>query len=381
MKSKTIWHVGGYNRNYGDFVLLESIRENLEKQSDIPLNFVNVDCQSTHFFPELIDELNETADMLLIGGGGFIMNRHEDNSLSGWQWSIKNEDIAKINVPIVVYGIGYNKFNYDNRGFKKQMNQSLIITQKSAKLFSVRNNGTKEELITRGLNENDIEVIPDPGMFISPRFINVKFLNSGRMLIGLNFVSDRPQYTYPDDYNNTKNIIMENLINSCKYFVEKYNALIINIDHIPVLDEEVNIKFKNELGPNNYLVLSEEIPEIYPPSLINSHFFAYIYTKMNVVIGMRGHSNIISFGMGTPFISMGSHNKNRFFTKEIGEEKYLIDLRDYKNTAKCDIIIKQVEGLLQDKECKNRTLERRNELEKKFIDFNNKIIRILKEEQ
>ena len=102
---------------------------------------------------------------------------------------------------------------------------------------------------------------------------------------------------------------------------------------------------------------------------------------MNVVIGMRGHSNIISFGMGTPFISMGSHNKNRFFTKEIGEEKYLIDLRDYKNTAKCDIIIKQVEGLLQDKEYKNRTLKRRNELEKKFIDFNNKIIRILKEEE
>lgn len=381
MKSKTIWHVGGYNRNYGDFVLLESIRENLEKQSDIPLNFVNVDCQSTHFFPELIDELNEKADMLLIGGGGFIMNRHEGNSLSGWQWSIKNEDIAKIKVPIVVYGIGYNKFNYDNRGFKKQMNQSLIITQKNAKLFSVRNNGTKEELITRGLNENDIEVIPDSGMFISSRSINAKFLNSGRMLIGLNFVSDRPQYTYPDDYNNTKNIVMENLINACKYFVEKYNALIINIDHIPVLDEEVNIKFKNELGSNNYLVLSEEIPEIYPPSLINSHFLAYIYDKMNVVIGMRGHSNIISFGMGTPFISMGSHNKNRFFTKEIGEEKYLIDLRDYKNTAKCDIIVKQVEGLLQDKEYKNRTLKRRNELEKKFIDFNNKIIRILKEKE
>ena len=381
MKSKTIWHVGGYNRNYGDFVLLESIRENLEKQRDIPLNFVDVDCQSTHFFSELIDELNEKADMLLIGGGGFIMNRHEDNSLSGWQWSIKNEDIAKIKIPIVVYGIGYNKFNYDNRGFKEQMNQSLIITQKKAKLFSVRNNGTKEELIKRGLNENDIEVIPDSGMFISPRPINAKFLNSGRMLIGLNFVSDRPQYTYPDDYNNTKNIVMENLIETCKYFVEKYNAVIINIDHIPVLDGELNTKFKNGLGADNYLVLSEEIPEIYPPSLINSHFLAYIYEKMNIVIGMRGHSNIISFGMGTPFISMGSHNKNRFFTKDIGEERYLIDLRDYKNTAKCDIMIKQVEGLLQDKEYKNRTLKRRNELEKKFKDFNNKIIRILKEKE
>lgn len=381
MKSKTIWHLGGYNRNYGDFVLLESIRENLEKQSDIPLNFVNIDCQSTHFFTELIDELNEKADMLLIGGGGFIMNRHEDNSLSGWQWSIKNEDIAKIKVPIVVYGIGYNKFNYDNRGFNEQMNQSLILTQNSAKLFSVRNTGTKEELIARGLNENNIEVIPDSGMFISPCPINADFLNSGRMLIGLNFVSDRPQYTYPDNYDNTKRIVMENLINACRHFIEKYNALIINLDHIPVLDEEVNIEFKNKLGNDNYLVLSEEIPEIYPPSLVNSHFLAYIYKKMNVVIGMRGHSNIISFGMGTPFVSMGSHNKNRFFAKEIGEEKHLIDLRDYKNNAKCDIIIKQVEGLLQDKEYKDRTFKRRKELEKKFIDFNDKIIRILKEEK
>lgn len=333
------------------------------------------------FFTELIDELNEKADMLLVGGGGFIMNRHEDNSLSGWQWSIKNEDIAKIKVPVVVYGIGYNKFNYDNRGFKEQMNQSLTLTQTKAKLFSVRNSGTKEELISRGLNENKIEVIPDSGMFISPRPINADFLNSGRMLIGLNFVSDRPQYTYPDDYNNTKKKVMENLINACKYFIEKYNALIINIDHIPVLDEEVNIEFKSKLGNDNYLVLSEEIPEIYPPSLVNSHFLAYIYKKMDVVIGMRGHSNIISFGMGTPFVSMGSHNKNRFFAKEIGEEKYLIDLRDYKNNAKCDIIIKQVEGLLQDKEYKDRTLKRRNELEKKFIDFNDKIIRILKEEK
>lgn len=381
MKSKTIWHLGGYNRNYGDFVLLESIRENLEKQSDIPLNFVNIDCQSTHFFTELIDELNEKADMLLIGGGGFIMNRHEDNSLSGWQWSIKNEDIVKIKIPIVIYGIGYNKFNYDNRGFKEQMNQSLILTQNKSKLFSVRNTGTKEELITRGLNANNIEVIPDSGMFISPRSINADFLNSGRMLIGLNFVSDRPQYTYPDDYDNAKNIVMENLINVCKFFIEKYNALIINIDHIPVLDEKVNIEFKNKLGNDNFLVLSEEIPEIYPPSLVNSHFLAYVYKKMNVVIGMRGHSNIISFGMGTPFISMGSHNKNRFFAKEIGEEKYLIDLRDYKNNAKCDTIIEQVEKLLQDKEYKDRTFKRRNELEKMFIDFNNKIIRILKEEK
>ncbi len=380
MKSKTIWHVGGYNRNYGDFVLLESIRENLQKQSDIPLNFVNVDCQSTHFFEELINQLNEKADMLLIGGGGFIMNRHEDNSLSGWQWSIKNENISQIKVPIVVYGIGYNKFHYDNRGFKEQMNESLILTQKHSKLFSVRNNGTKEEVLSRGLDINKIEVIPDSGMFITPMKIKTNFLNSGKMLIGLNFVSDRPQYTYPEDYNESKNQILNNLINTCKFFITHHNAIIINIDHIPELDKEVNNLFKKELGEDNYLVLSEQLPEIYPPSLINSHYLAYIYKCMDVVIGMRGHSNIISFGMETPFISMGTHNKNRFFTKDIGEEKYLIDLRDYQNTATSDIIIKKIQELINDKNYKKRTKIKKEQLKKDFMEFNQKIIDILKED-
>ena len=380
MKSKTIWHVGGYNRNYGDFVLLESIRENLQKQSDVPLNFVNVDCQSTHFFEELINQLNEKADMLLIGGGGFIMNRHEDNSLSGWQWSIKNENISQIKVPIVVYGIGYNKFHYDNRGFKEQMNESLILTQKHSKLFSVRNNGTKEEVLSRGLDINKIEVIPDSGMFITPMKIKTNFLNSGKMLIGLNFVSDRPQYTYPEDYNESKNQILNNLINTCKFFITHHNAIIINIDHIPELDKEVNNLFKKELGEDNYLVLSEQLPEIYPPSLINSHYLAYIYKCMDVVIGMRGHSNIISFGMETPFISMGTHNKNRFFTKDIGEEKYLIDLRDYQNTATSDIIIKKIQELINDKNYKKRTKIKKEQLKKDFMEFNQKIIDILKED-
>lgn len=92
------------------------------------------------------------------------------------------------------------------------------------------------------------------------------------------FVSDRSKYTYPNDYNNKKNIVMGNLVYACQYFIEKYNVLIININLIPVLDEEINIEFKNKkLGKENYLVLSEEISEIYTPSLVNSHFLAYIY--------------------------------------------------------------------------------------------------------
>ena len=380
-KSKIIWHVGGYNRNYGDFVLLESIRENLERHSNIPLSFVNVDCQSTHFFDELIDQLNKKADMLLIGGGGFIMHRHEDNSLSGWQFSVKNDNIEKIKVPIVVYGIGYNKFNYDNRGFNDNMNKSLKLIQEKSNLFSVRNIGTKNELIKRGLNENDIEVIPDSGMFITPFKIDSKLLRTNRMLVGLNLVSDRPNYTFPPDYNEKQMIFYKELIEVCKYLIKNKNALIINLDHIPSLDDEVNKIFKLALGEDNYKVLSQEVPQIYPPSLVNSHYLAYFYKKMDLVLGMRGHSNIISFGMGTPFISIGSHNKNRFFLNEIGESEYLIDIRDFNNNIKCDIIIEKIEKLLADKDYKYRTDTKRKELYSNFCKFNSKIIDILKEDK
>lgn len=379
MKSKVIWHVGGYNRNYGDFVLLRSIRDNLQQLTKTPLKFVSIDCQNTHFDLKLIEELNATADMLIIGGGGMVMNRHEDNSLSGWQWSIHSEDINKIKVPIIIYGIGYNKFNYDNRGFQTQLNESLKIAQKVAKLFSVRNNGTKDELISRELNADKMIVIPDSGMFITPKPIKVKFLNSNRMLVGINFVSDRPQYTYPPEFEKTRKVILDNIINTCKYLIQKYNALIVNIDHIPSLDFETNELFKCELGKDNYIVLSKEVPKIYPPSLSGAPYLAYIYSKMDLVLGMRGHSNIISFGMETPFLSIGSHNKNFFFTSQIGEEEYLINLRNYQQTATTECIIRKVEQLLKDSNYKKRTAKKRNQLKREFDDFNKKIINILEE--
>ena len=85
--------------------------------------------------------------------------------------------------------------------------------------------------------------------------------------------------------------------------------------------------------------------------------------------------------MGTPFISIGSHNKNRFFLEDIHEEKYLIDLRNYKKNATCDIIIKKIEELLHDKDYLLRTSKRKKELEAQFTKFNESIIDILKEKK
>ena len=57
--------------------------------------------------------------------------------------------------------------------------------------------------------------------------------------------------------------------------------------------------------------------------------FADIYRQMDLVIGMRGHSNIVPFGLGTPVVGLGSHNKNRFFLAQIGAEKAMINTQTF----------------------------------------------------
>ena len=279
MRAKNIWHLGGYNRNFGDFVLLESIRQNLSNISDIPLNFFPIDCQSTHFFEKIIDRMNVEADKLLIGGGGFIFNKQEDNSLSGWQWSIKTENIKKIKIPIVVYGIWFNKFWGDTRDFKPQMNGNLIETQKISSLFSVRNSGTKKELVQRGLLDNKIDIILDAGSFLVPKEIHIPHLDNSRLKIGINFVSDRPHYTYPEDSEKTKLFIFNNLIEVCKYLIKNYDAIIVNIEHILYIDKLTNTYFKEKLGAENYVSLAEDFGNIYPPSLLYAPYLVDVIGK------------------------------------------------------------------------------------------------------
>ena len=72
-----------------------------------------VDSQRTYFHQGLVDQMNEEADLILIGGGGLIFFRPEDESASGWSFNIEMEKLRGISKPIVVYAVGYNRFGFD----------------------------------------------------------------------------------------------------------------------------------------------------------------------------------------------------------------------------------------------------------------------------
>ena len=325
-EKRVIYHVGAWAGNFGDSVLQRSIVENLQSVSPYDLEFRPIQAQQTDVVGELIDEINRDGDILLVGGGGLIFNRPQDKSLSGWQFSSNVGDLDRIEVPIVVYAVGYNQFAFDPFRFSEQTIEHLQKTVDRAALFSVRNNGSRRDLEALGVKGN-IEVIPDPGMFIKPREVTIPQLNPKRLKIGVNWTTDRAELAFPEPWEVHKEKALSGLVEACAGLSERHDAQIIYISHMHRFDTELIDRLRAG-GVKDLLILEEALPSLFPACLATAPEFADVYRQMDLVIGMRGHANIVPFGQGTPIIGFSSHRKVRYFLEDVGLERYMIDLGD-----------------------------------------------------
>lgn len=377
MTKKRICHVGAWSGNFGDNILQTSIKDQL-LEFNSKLEFVYYNCQKTEFTKELIKNINNTCDLLLIGGGGLIFNRPQDKSKSGWQWNIDINDIDNINIPIVVYGIGYNKFEYDKNEFKSITNEHLVKTVAKSTLFSVRNNGTKEYLVSIGCNPSKIEVIPDPGMFAKNFKIDIPGLNGSKIKIGLNWTTDREDQTFPTPWLDSKRFFQKELIKALNHISKEFAVQFVYIGHMSYeFDKDIIEIFKDGLN-DTPIIIDECLKEIYPPEIgKKAGNLVDVYRQMDLVLGMRGHSNIVSFGQNTPCIAIGSHRKLRYFKYNICDEGNIIDVRDIKNINEekiYNLIRKNIEQLDERKDILSKELAKQRKIE---MDFNKKIMSII----
>jgi polysaccharide pyruvyl transferase WcaK-like protein len=52
---------------------------------------------------------------------------------------------------------------------------------------------------------------------------------------------------------------------------------------------------------------------------------------MDLVIGMRGHAQMIPFGTNTMILTLGTHNKMKWFLEDINALEWYIDIRNTEN--------------------------------------------------
>ncbi len=361
-----VWHIGAWNRNVGDWALAYQMHRLLNEQArtrNLHLTFYLVDSQRTFFHPAMVDQINEEADLVLVGGGGLIFFRPEDQSVSGWSFNIAPSDLDRIRCPIVVYGIGYNKFLYDQNEFPEVTDRHLRQLQSRAKLFSVRNYGTRQILIEQfGLNAQSIEVIPDAGVCLYDRPIEIPARSKNKPVIAINWAGDRPHFRYPVPAEENARHFMDVVKTGLLRCVKELDAQIMFLPHLLHVDSDCYKEFSEGFPSGSMFATHEELPFLYPPpgEILYPHvpFFTNIYRQADLVIGMRLHACVLAFGAETKFIPLGSHPKLRYFLQDVNVPDYSVALVDRQEDT-ADRVFEKIRSCLRDEkydECLKRSL-------------------------
>jgi hypothetical protein len=257
------------------------------------------------------------------------------------------------------------------------MDGHLRRTQETAALFSIRNEGTRAELTRRGLEGAAMPVLPDSGMFVDPSPIALPGSDGGGVTIGVNWAGDRVEQRWPGAPEETAAAVARSLAEALRdVLAARGGGRVLWVPHLMEIDRHARTVFEDVLGAS-LIDLEREMAHIYPPSLYQVPFLADIYRQCDLVIGMRGHANIIPFGVGTRVIGIGSHNKNRFFLEEIGEPQALIDVRRYPDGCGTDDMRALIDRVLDDDGMPQRLADRRAAFVEIADAFNRKALALI----
>jgi polysaccharide pyruvyl transferase WcaK-like protein len=324
---KTICHLGAWHGNMGDAVLLKSIQERLTKAAQaagLELRFVPLNVQWTRVDSALVKKINAKCDLLLIGGGGLFLYKPESRSRSGWQLDITLKEIGEIDIPMVIYGMGYNQFALGGQEMPGIANEVLAALVDKAELFAARDEGSHKAFEERGARPGKILVIPDPAMWLKPEPVAIPGFNNEAINIGINLAADRLAWRYPAPATDNARAWTKILAQAVKQLIDGRGGAVYYIPHMLRTDAIYWDALKDVLG-NKIFDIGVLLPQLFPPRLASAKKFVGVYSQMSAVIGMRGHANIIAFGTNVPILAVSSHNKNRFFMEQIGMDRYVVD--------------------------------------------------------
>ena len=186
--------------NLGDTVLSQCVRRTLRQLCGFKTyNLIVVNKPVTD---EAIEKINKTK-MLVIGGGGLFLPDTNENSISGWQWAISEDQLKRIKVPVILYTVGYNYFRGQSSNELFEKNLRLIISK--SKFVGLRNSGSCQA-VKSILEEGEKASMSFPEIVYQPctttliRRIYPELPPKKRTgKIGINIAFDREKLRFGDD--------------------------------------------------------------------------------------------------------------------------------------------------------------------------------------
>lgn len=300
-------HISAFSYgNAGDTLLPVVLR-------DLFSNTVGVkkwkNCNVHTFVDEKLVKSYNQSDLIVIGGGGLFLSDTMPNDVSGWQWNCSIDALTKINKPLVAFAIGYNRFRGQD-DFKPIFTDHLNAFVDKAVFVGIRNHGSIEKLkpyLKTDELRNKLVYQPCMTTLIAKIYADYLQFDKKEDFVAFNCAFDRQSLRSSDDsyLKSIAKVALEfSKLTSIKYY-----------SHMP--SDEKALPYFDELGIKYELVRLNNVKQI-----------VECYSKPRLVIGMRGHAQMIPFGCLTPIVSIISHDKMQWFLDDIEHPNWGADVLD-----------------------------------------------------
>lgn len=309
-KKMILSHVTYYaGANAGDIALSQCVRREFEKKyTQVNWNIINV---RESVDDKKIDTIN-SSQALVIGGGGLFLPDSNPNLVSGWQWAISSEQLQKIKVPMLIYSVGYNYFR--GQESTELFQKNLIALCEKVKFIGLRNTGSIEavkNIIPEKLHEK-VMFQPCTTTVIRKIYGNAIPKKVTSKKVAFNLAFDREKRRFGE---NMEKILVE--IAKAAKMIEERGYEIVLVYHVwndqrikPYMDS-IGVKYKEK-----------DLSSSFPKDIYK------FYNGIEFVIGMRGHSQMIPFGLNCEILSLVTHEKMRWFLEDIDAVDWQIDLME-----------------------------------------------------
>ncbi|MGW3353794.1 glycosyltransferase [Streptomyces bungoensis] len=250
---------------------------------------------------------------LVIGGGGLFIPDTMPNGNSAWQWNVPDEHLKAVDVPVMVFAVGFNAF--DGQSYRaRRFNESLRLLVEKSAFFGLRNHGSiarVRSLLPPGLHD---KVVFQPCPTTVMRHLVAGWTDPLHRedTVLLNAAYDRAGLRFGHDYGH--------------FLAELAKAVRAIGAHTEVRcvahsldDERIAFDLRREHG------ISLPVVPMYD---FSGDEIRETYARTRLVIGMRGHAGMIPFGVGTPIISLISHPKMAYFLSDIERPEWGVSVHE-----------------------------------------------------
>jgi polysaccharide pyruvyl transferase WcaK-like protein len=289
--------------NAGDTAIGQSFKYLFKKEfTDSKIRFKN--CRII-FTEKDISEIN-SADILFVGGGGLFLYDSFPNLVSDWQWGISEDLLDKINIPIVVYSVGFNKFR-GQLEFNENFNETVTKLIAKSIFFGLRDTGSCNAIkryVPDKLHKH-IKLNYCPTLLFVDAF-NFQKHSMRDNSVGFVIAGDRLKNRHRD-----LNKYIQNMKNFVEYLKSEGRETIL-------INHNDDYWLSNYIKFNSFIDLNGK----------DSNLIYKTYFGIDTVVGDRGHSQLIPFACGCKILTPISHDKLGWFLEDMGLKEFGVEESD-----------------------------------------------------